>query len=59
MPLNEITSRLVAMGQRADKLCRALPHQHRFATGLRDFANQIEQGAKALSKSTLEAIAGD
>jgi hypothetical protein len=56
--LREIAFRLIAMGEQADALCRQNT-THRCAAQLRDPASQIEHGAKALSKSTLEAIAGD
>jgi hypothetical protein len=55
--LREIAFRLIAMGEQADALCRQNT-THRCAARLRDPASQIEHGAKALSKSALEAIAG-
>jgi hypothetical protein len=41
MPLKELHLRLIAIGEQADKLCRALPNNHRLHMHLRDLANVV------------------
>ena len=57
MPLNEITSRLIAMAEYADALCRRLPVHHRAAMQLRDFATGVENAIRSLSETTRKHIA--
>jgi hypothetical protein len=55
-PIEDLFDKLIDIGEAADTICRRYP-DHRCAMHLRDLAGQIEHGARALSKSTLEAIA--
>jgi hypothetical protein len=56
MPMNQLLRKIIAIGEGADTLCRALPANHRLSMHLRDLSNQVAIGMLQLSDETRKKI---
>jgi hypothetical protein len=56
MPMNTLLRKLIAIGEGADALCRALPDNHRLRMALRDLSYQTSNALLQLSDETRKKI---